>query len=71
MASRTDAKKEIIDIGFVGRGTVIGEEDTLRGGFHQTSCVCFKQSDFKDTEDNGPAIVMKISKERLNKLLRG
>lgn len=34
MASRTDSKKEIIDIGFVGRGTVIGEEDTLRGGYH-------------------------------------
>ena len=66
MASQTQIKKEIIEISFPGRGTVIGEEDALRDGKHQTSCICIQQP-----EDDEPAEIMKISKEKLIKLLRG
>ena len=34
MASQTQIKKEIIEISFPGRGTVIGEEDALHNGKH-------------------------------------
>ena len=61
-----ETKKETIEIANVGRGSVIGEEDALRGERHQTSCICQLQP-----SDEEPAEVMKISKEKLKWLLRG
>ena len=67
MAShRSGYKKETIDVAIVGENNVIGEEDALREGVYQTSCICIKQP-----SDDQEAEVLKINKERFLKLLRG
>ena len=63
---RSGYKKEPIDVAIVGENNVIGEEDAIREGVYQTSCVCIKQPG-----DNQFAEVLKINKERFLRLLRG
>lgn len=65
-SNKLGLKKETVDVAIVGVNNVIGEEDAIKEGCYQTSCVCIKQP-----ADDQFAEVLRIHKDRFMKLLKG
>ena len=65
MANRKSGfQKETIEIALIGINSIIGDEDVIRNGCYQTSCICAK------LPDNGElAEVLKIEKDKFLSLL--